>query len=143
MNASSPAVVVDTMALSGLMNADRQPARAATYLELIDGRPVVVSFISVTEVRFGAIKAGWGELRRRGLERDLARFTVVQPDDRLMSICAALRAECERSGHGLGQKVHEADRWVAATALRLEVDLVSDDAIFEDVRGLRVVASHL
>lgn len=93
------------------------------------------------EVRYGAIKAGWGDLRRRGLERDLGRFVVVQPDDRLMVVCAELRAECERTGHGLGQKVHEADRWIAATALRLGIDLISDDAIFQDVDDLHVLSA--
>ena len=42
----------------------------------------MVAFVTVTELRYGALKAGWGEFRRRGLERDLSRLTVVQPDDR-------------------------------------------------------------
>lgn len=141
MNDRSRIVVVDTMVLSALLNADRRPERAATYESLIAGRSVVISFATVTEVRYGALKAGWGELRRRGLERDLAQFAVVQPDDRLMAICAGIRATCEGAGHGLGQKAHEADRWVAATALRLEVDLISDDAIFENVSGLGVLST--
>lgn len=138
MSDRSRVVVVDTMVLSALLNANRRPERAETYKSVIAGRSVVISFATVTEVRFGALKAGWGELRRRGLERDLAQFTVVQPDDRLMSICAEIRNTCEQAGHGLGQKVHEADRWVAATALRLKVDLISDDAIFQNVSELRV-----
>ena len=72
------------------------------------------------------------------MEHDLARFVVVQPDDQLMSICADLRASCEAAGHALGQKLHEADRWIAATALRLELELVSDDAVFQDVPSLAV-----
>lgn len=134
-------VVVDTMVLSALMNASRRPVLARVHRSLIAGRSVVISFATVTEMRYGAAKAGWGELRRRGLERDLAQFTVIQPDDRLMAICADLRASCERAGHGLGQKVHEADRWIAATAIRLDADLASDDAIFEDVPGLRLQRS--
>ena len=88
----SPAVVVDTMAVSALVNASREPAPAASYRSLIARRPSVVSFATVTELRYGALKAGWGELRRRGLERDLARFVIVQPDDQLMQACAELRA---------------------------------------------------
>jgi len=94
--------------------------------------------VTVPELRYGALKAGWGELRRRGLERDLARLVVVQPDNALMHLCAQLRAKCEASGNGLGQKIHEADRWIGATALRLELDLVSDDALFQNVPGPRV-----
>lgn len=55
-----------------------------------------------------------------------------------MRVCAELRASRGRAGHGLGHKIHEADRWIAATALRLEIDLASDDAIFRDVPGLTV-----
>jgi hypothetical protein len=55
----------------------------------------------------------------------------------LMQVCAELRDGCERAGQALGQKVHEADRWIAATAKRLRVELVSDDAVFRDLRGSR------
>lgn len=96
--------------------------------------------MTVTELRYGAIKAGWAELRLRGLERDLARLVIVQPDDEQMRVCADLRSRCERSGHPLGQKVHEADRWIASTAIVLGVELVSDDAIFRDVPGLSVLS---
>ncbi len=133
-----PAVVVDTMAVSALVNGTRQPEPAAEYSALIAGRPIVISFATVTELRYGALKAGWGDLRRRALERDLARFIVVQPDDQLLSICADLRASCETAGHPLGQKLHEADRWIAATAIRLDVELVSDDAVFQNVPALSV-----
>lgn len=138
MTQASPAaaVVIDTMAVSALINPDRQGADAAEYRSLVGARVILVSFMTVTELRYGALKAGWGELRRRGLERDLVRFAVVQPDDELMQVCAVLRARCERDGHGLGQKIHEADRWVGATALRLGIPLVSDDSIFLGVDGL-------
>jgi predicted nucleic acid-binding protein len=94
----------------------------------------------MAEVRCGALKAGWGELRRRRLERDLARFVAIKPDDHLIEICARLRHDCEARGHPLGQKVHETDRWIAATALVLEVGLVSDDGAFSNVDGLRVLS---
>ena len=47
-----------------------------------------------------------------------------------MSLCAKFRFECERHGHPLGQKIHEADRWIAATAIAGDLDLVSDDRPF-------------
>lgn len=40
----------------------------------------------------------------------------------------------------LGDKVHEADRWVAATAIALGVELISRDGIFRNVTGLVVRA---
>jgi predicted nucleic acid-binding protein len=37
---------------------------------------------------------------------------------------------------GLAQREHDADRWIAATALRLDIPLVSNDGNFTDVPGL-------
>src|SRR3954447_11314080 len=126
------------MVVSALLHAGRDPSAAVRYRSIIDGRTVVVSFVTVTEMRFGAIKAGWGEIRRRSLERVLAQLVVVQPDDDLMLTCAELRATCLAAGQALGQKVHEADRWIAATAITLGVELVSSDAVFSNVPGLAV-----
>ena len=138
----SSVVVIDTMAASAIVNARIDRARAEPFRELIGQRPILVSFATVTELRFGAIKAQWGELRLRGLERDLSGFGVVQPDDALMSRCAELRFECERLGHALGQKVHEADRWIAATAIAGGLDLVSDDKVFVAAPSLSLLTTR-
>ena len=58
----------------------------------------MLAFQTVMELRFGAIRAGWGELRQRQLERRVAELTVLQPDDRMALICAQLRADCARAG---------------------------------------------
>ena len=133
------AVALDTMVVSALLHPSRSHPAAEDYRRRIAGRPIVISFVVVTELRYGALKAGWGELRTRALERDLSRLVIVQPDDDLMRRCAELRNGCERTGRPLGQKVHEADRWVAAIALYLDIELVSDDAVFRDVAQLAVV----
>jgi len=58
---------------------------------------VVLSFATVTELRYGAIRGKWGELRRRSLERNPRTFIVVQlgladsvPVDPAMAIRAGL-----------------------------------------------------
>ena len=95
----------------------------------------------MTELLFGAVKADWGDLRLRALERELRVFIVVQPDDALMEQCARLRLACERQGHPLAQKIHEADRWIAATAVAGQLDLVSNDTVFTDTPGLTVLTT--
>ena len=47
-----------------------------------------------------------------------------------------LRVECQRVGHALSQREHDADRWIAATALRLDVPLVSNDGVVRATPGL-------
>lgn len=70
-NAHRTAVVVDTMVVSWLLD-ERARSAAERYRDLIGSRPVVVAFQTLMEIRYGALRAGWGDLRRRRLERSLA-----------------------------------------------------------------------
>lgn len=133
-------VVVDTMVVSWLFD-DRLNPVADRYRELIGASPVLLAFQTVAELRYGALRAGWGELRRRRLDRLVAELTVVQPDDEMISACADLRDACRRIGHPLGGKVHDGDRWIAATAIRLRLPLVSHDGVFDATPGLRLLTS--
>jgi len=137
----SKVVVVDTMVASALVNARLDRSGAEQFKELISDRPIIVSFATVTELHFGAVKAHWGEFRLRSLDRDLEGFTVAQPDDALMQRCARLRFACEQLGHPLAQKLHEADRWIATTAIVGELDLVSNDKVFRDTPGLSLLTT--
>jgi predicted nucleic acid-binding protein len=38
----------------------------------------------------------------------------------------------------LAQEIHDADRWVAATAVRLDLPLIANDKIFDDVSSLQL-----
>ncbi|MGH9223826.1 MAG: PIN domain-containing protein [Acidimicrobiales bacterium] len=130
-------VVVDTGVASWLLDPRPSP-HAEEARRVVGGRSRVASFVTVTEFRYGALRAGWGELRRRQLERSLADLEVIQTSEALIDRCASLRAELSRAGHALAQKIHEADRWVAATAVALNLELVAGDGIFENVAGLDV-----
>lgn len=94
------------------------------------------------ELRFGALRAGWGELRRQRLERRIAEIAVVQPDNEMITICAELRMRCQETGHALGDKLHDSDRWIAATAIRLGVPLASHDGLFNGAPGLRLISAN-
>lgn len=125
-------VAIDTDALSWALDP-RPVTRSQTARSLIAGRTRVVSFVSVVELRYGALRAGWGELRLRRLAVSLSDLDVVQTEERLINRCAELRVWASDTGHPLGHKIHEADRWVAATALALDLELIAGDHIFEDV----------
>ncbi len=135
---ASTHVVVDTDALSWALDPRPVPRAEAARARIAD-RTAVVSFVSVAEIRFGALRAGWGELRIRRLARSLADLDVVESDARLIDRYAELRAWASGGGHAIAQKIHEADRWVAATALALDLELVSGDRIFESIPGLVVL----
>jgi hypothetical protein len=95
------------------------------------------------ELRFGALRANWGELRRRRLDRDIAQLSIVQADDDLATVCADLRYRCQKAGHALGDKIHDGDRWVAAVAIRLGIPLVSHDGVFEQAPGLELITERV
>jgi predicted nucleic acid-binding protein len=131
-------VVIDT-GVFGARLMPRGGALASGYGPLTNGRPAVVSFVTVAELEFGARLAGWGPVRVARMRAHLAGAEVVWPDVALSGVYADLRAWCVRHGHGLGQKEHEADRWIAASALYLGVPLVAHDRVFIDIDGLELI----
>ena len=129
-------IVIDT----DVYGADLVPgsALAAIYEPIIVGRPAFISFQTAAELRYGALRRDWGEVRMRKLEARINEAEIVHSGPELVLAYARLRVDCQRIGHALHQRDHDADRWVAATALRLGIPLVSNDGIFEGVPGLRL-----
>jgi predicted nucleic acid-binding protein len=117
----------------------RGEAVVAAYQRHVDRHDLVISFITAAELRYGARLAGWGAQRPARLETRLAVAEIVWAGDGLVDEYVSLRYECSVSGHPLGQKHHEADRWIAATARWLDVPLVAHDAVFRDTPGVSVI----
>lgn len=134
------AVVIDT----DVYGADLVPGSvlATRYEPLIVGRPAFISFQTAAELRYGAMLRGWGNARMLKLEARITAAEIVHTGPDLIQVYARLRVACQRSGHGLSQREHDADRWIAATAIRLSIPLVSNDTIFEGVPGLMLESVH-
>jgi tRNA(fMet)-specific endonuclease VapC len=129
-------VVVDTDVYSARLIPDSALARR--YEPLLVGRAEFVSFQTVAEVRYGALLRRWGDTRLRRMEAAFSQIEIVYPGPDLISAYAELRVTCQRAGHALSQREHDADRWIAATAIRLGIPLVSNDGIFDNTPGLIV-----
>ncbi|WP_414686498.1 PIN domain-containing protein [Mycobacterium sp.] len=136
--AQSSGVVVDTMVISWLFS-DRPNLLAGRCRKLIGPQPVLLAFQTVMELRYGILRAGWGQLRRRRFEHRIAELAVIRPDDEMITTCANLRVRCAQIGHALGNKLHDGDRWIATAAMRLGVPLVSRDGVFNGVPGLDLI----
>jgi predicted nucleic acid-binding protein len=128
-------VVIDT----DVFSADLVPGSrlAERHAPIVSGRPAMISFQTAAEVRYGALRRGWGPPRMLKLEAKLGSVEIVHTGPELVLVHASLRAECQAAGHALGQREHNADRWIAATAIRLGVPLVSNDAVFRGAPGHR------
>ena len=107
-------IVIDT----DVFGADLVPGSklAAVYEPIIVGRPAFISFQTAAELRYGALRRGWGPTRMLKLEARINEAEIVHTGPELVLVYAQLRVACERIGHALSQRDHDADRWVAATA---------------------------
>ena len=140
MTARRGPIVVDTDVFGFLLTPESELARR--YDPLLAGRPAVLSFQTVAELRFGAARRRWGATRMRRLEAEIGRAAIVHSGTEILGAYVDLRVASERAGHALGQREHDADRWIAATAVRLGIPLVSNDRIFEGAPGLSLGSAH-
>lgn len=125
-------VVVDTDVFSRVVLLSRPSASYERFVPLLQGVRLVLAAQTVGELLFGARSRGWGPARLQELDESIDRCVVVPVDRPLTEAWADLSVECRESGHGLQDKIHAADRWIAATAVHLGIPLVSNDSIFVD-----------
>ena len=102
------------------------------------GHQIFLAAVTVAELRYGALVAGWGEQRRQRLEQSIAATTVVPVSDALLTATAELRHACRRVGDALHEPVHSNDLWIAASAVHIGAPLLTADAVFADVPGLNL-----
>jgi predicted nucleic acid-binding protein len=127
-------ILVDTNVFTARLR-ERSPL-ATSYAKHLFGRRIALAPQTVAEARYGALSAGWGAARVESLSRLIARARVLPVDIDTIEAVAQLRNECRQIGHGLHQRGHNADLWIAATAIRWRIPLVAHDAIFDGCPGL-------
>jgi tRNA(fMet)-specific endonuclease VapC len=104
-------IVVDTDVASYIFNWHSSAQR---YVDALRGSQLILSFMSIAEMRMGAIAAGWGVRRRTLLEQFISDFGAVYADDALCTSWSALRAGARAAGRSLSPQ----DAWIAATRWR-------------------------
>lgn len=91
-------LVVDTSVASLMLREDPLLDRYRPYLVNVK---LIVSFQTIAELRFGAIRARWGERRRQQLEIFIRRFDVVEYTDDLATHWAEVMYEVQLRGRRL------------------------------------------
>ena len=129
-------LVVDTDVASFVFKW--HPEFAPRYVAMVRGAELVVSFMTLAEMRQGALDASWGPRKRDMLETYLSDFSVLHSDGLLSSTWAALRNESTRKG----RQMSSADAWIAATALVLSAPLVTNNPKdYRHLDGLQLVSA--
>ena len=117
-----PTVVCDADAASFVIKVD--PIRGPRYLRHLQERSVVLPFSVLAELRLGAEVRNWGPDRRAHMDQFVQDCTVYFPHDRICTLWASMVAALRSRGRQIAQH----DAWVAATALYLDVPLVTHNA---------------
>jgi predicted nucleic acid-binding protein len=127
-------LLLDTNIVSFLMKGDSRVERYARHLQ---GRRLAISFMTVAELFQWAFVRGWGVRRQQQLETSLEKYVVLPFDLALCRHWGEVRAGCRAQGRPISPQ----DAWVAATALRYELSLVTHNPKdFEAVADLRIIA---
>jgi predicted nucleic acid-binding protein len=131
---SHPSIVGDTDVLSFFFHRD--PIRGPRYAVHVQGRTVILPFVVVGEMLYGAEQRNWGAARRQQLDQFLQRFPIEDPNYALCAIWAQRRAAIG----SIGRPIERQDAWIAATALYLDLPLLTHNARhYASVPGLHII----
>jgi tRNA(fMet)-specific endonuclease VapC len=125
-------LLVDTNVVSFLFKGD---TRSAGYETLLTGHRLAVSFMTVAELFEWAATRRWGARRLAQLEETLAVYLFIPVDMELCRTWGTIRV-AEQSA---GRVISPQDAWIAATAIRHGLPLVTHNpADFATIADLDV-----
>jgi len=111
-------VVLDTNIVSYLFKRD---SRATLYAPHLLDRELAIAMMTVAELFQWASLRNWGKSRVQRLEQHIERYTILPVDIDLCRQWAEVRATRSKAGLPISPQ----DGWIAATALRYKLALVT------------------
>jgi len=125
----------------------RAIADTSLFIARETGRPVdpyeqdveiAVSIVTIAELELGVLAAAEPRIRAVRLQtlRDAEQISALPVDRRVASAFASLAVQMRAAGQG---RLGIQDAWIAATAIAHDADLLTQDADFDAVPGLRVI----
>lgn len=103
---------------------------ANPYLPLLSGQELSLSFMTIAELFQWAILRQWGDRRLTQLEQYLKNYIIIPVDQPLCREWAQIRAGRQNMGQGISSQ----DAWIAATAIRHNLPLVTHNR--KDFQGI-------
>jgi tRNA(fMet)-specific endonuclease VapC len=107
------------------------------YVPILQGNQLALSFMTVAELFQWAAMRNWGKPRITSLEQSLTNYLIIPVDIELCRIWGNLRSERQ----AMGRPIAAQDAWIAATALRHNLPLVSNNAKdFQNIPKLEIIS---
>jgi tRNA(fMet)-specific endonuclease VapC len=108
-------LLVDTSVISYLL---KKHSLAPLYWEILKGNLLGISFMTVAELYRWPMERNWSERRIADLRLHLRGYNVLPYDDAMSWEWAKIKSR-------RGRPISDPDAWIAATAIRYEVPLVT------------------
>ena len=125
-------VLLDTNVVSYLFKGD---TRATAYAPLLQGQRLAISFMTVAELFEWATTRKWRRTRLTRLEQTLATYVIIPVDVELCRQWGTIRAQQQAAGRTIAPQ----DAWIAATAIRHRLPLVTHNpSDFQSIANLDV-----
>lgn len=127
--------VLDTSFLLNLIRNTPASQTVASQLGINEaGSLIILSIVSVAEIRVLAQRNNWGNTKLQKMEQIIAAAMVIDislNDEELLSSYV----EIDANSQSLGRKMGKNDLWIAATAVVTDATLISGDRDFEHLNG--------
>jgi tRNA(fMet)-specific endonuclease VapC len=98
----------------------------------LDGAIGAISVVTFGECLYGARFAGWSEARCKEYDAHLRKYVILPIDHEVVSTYARVGSDHAHRGVGISDN----DLWIAATAIRYGLPLLTRDSDFRRIRGL-------
>lgn len=126
-------LVVDTNAVVEYLRLDRDYPP-----QLDETNEIHLPLTVIGELFYGASRSDRPEHHRLSIARVIKRWPPLIPDVETASVYGKIRAEASRSATALtASKVN--DFWIAALCIQHRFPLLTNDAGFDNIRGLTVI----
>ena len=125
-------VLLDTDVVSFILKKHKI---AIQYRALASDKKLAISYITVGEMFEGALRANWDNLKIAKLTDLLLRYKIFYADWETAKLWGEIRAQRKH------QPISANDAWIAATALRLDIPLMTHNAKdFVGIKDLEVIS---
>jgi tRNA(fMet)-specific endonuclease VapC len=130
-------VIVDTDVFSCLWQNRPVPPN---FVNELRGAIPVLSFVTVGEIHYGAMKAKWGEKRRAEMEAAMRPYVIAPYSPELAELWGKLKYAALQNGHPLAQPEHSNDLWICASAVHYNAPLMTNNGRhFASMPGLQLI----